>query len=213
MTLTRLAAICTLCLCLAQTLHAQDDASRDHWRSLLCLSSADKTSRTQALNNLLAIRADVTQALLRDLSILRQNPDRIYGSQLHLTVQLLGKWREESAVHPLLDIIDYEVDASTFPMGAKYAPAAHFPVAAALAEIGGSTLPSALLTMLRGETQGKRAQVALWTLREVCGTELATAMVDKALAGTDEAMGRKRLQDAKALLAGELPLLPTTEER
>lgn len=144
------------------------------------LRAEDSRHREKALRELNVLRAEVRDALLKNLRELGREPERVWGSSYHFTVLALGSWRFESSVWHLMRNIDFALDTSDLPSGAFYGPESFYPAAQALARIGepGKAVQDRIFDRLAQPTDEKVLRACTWVLWRTIGRERAALIVE-----------------------------------
>jgi len=164
------------------------------------LAARERQERLQAVLQITAERTvavrEITeglQALDRQREAGRAN-ERAYGSAFHVMVKAAGNARVVETVPDLVKHLDYSMDPTTFPVGGRYATAAYFPAAEALANIGGRATIQAILRRL-GEAEANEAtqRAAAYVLSETLGADVAALVITQELTRTSASQARANL--------------------
>ena len=164
------------------------------------LASRELQQRTASTRELINLRLGIKKDLLHNLDKLAQDPDRTFESPLHLIIEVLGEWRVDEAVIPLVKIIDYEIDRKTMPVGDKLPRSAFFPAAQALAKIGGPTLISAVSARLGSEDNERANRICLWVMFTAYGHQGSKGILSELAVNSDSEVVRTRMEKAIKLL-------------
>ena len=133
------------------------------------LCDEEYTVRADARYKLREERNNLTRVLMDKLSRLSKTRDTDYEGPLHLTVEALGTWRIEGAVPVLVEMVDYQLDRATMPVGKKLPAYAYYPVAGALRTIGGVYVQRVIVKRLCAEDDAKVVRICVWVLFEAYG--------------------------------------------
>ena len=169
--------------------------------------------RSAARYELREERAEVLRVLTNRLRELSTKLDASYESSLHLTVEAVGDWRAEGAVPVLAEVVVYELDESTMPVGKLLPICAYYPAADALRKIGGVYVHRLMVQRLEKEKDPKVVRLCVWVLYEAYGENVARLMLEAAEARTQDSGVRERLAAAKKLVAEGPRLLTRPEVR
>lgn len=140
--------------------------------------SATKNSRHNAADQLSDYRTTIVDALVENLKTLSAQPERGFGSAFHLTIVATGQWRVAEAAPILVQVVDFQLDPSTFPVGARRPISAYYPAANALAQIGGLEVVEVVFERLQQEAGEEVVRACAWVLKETLGAELAIEAIN-----------------------------------
>lgn len=189
---------------LAATQASQQRTRAEAWDRLL---SPDREVRRAAQQELAYRRDVVAQALVDNLEQLAQRPDRTFEGAFHLSVRAVNDLRVDQATPLLLTLLEFQLNPSTFPVGARYRNSAFYPVAQALAKIGGQPVLNGIFDRLTQPSSELVIRVSAWVLKEMVGSELAVAIVSHKLDQTTSPREEQNLESLIELLRSGKPLL------
>jgi hypothetical protein len=174
------------------------------------LSSPNQGDRAAAAEKFRFTRSIISDHLGTRLRRMVENGslDNSYQSETHLVLQLIAQWRVRESVNELAEIVVFELNPATFPAGAKYGPAAYYPAAWALAEIGGQTVVESMFEKIQNIDKENEIRVCTWVLYKALGEDLAiTALKQRAEAMSVREIKGRLLKAASLVAKGE-SLLP-----
>lgn len=144
------------------------------------MSAKDSLESSQAAAGIFVRQREMEQALLKNLYLLQKKPGenlRRFEGPFHSTVSVLGYLRVKEAVGALLPFIDFQLDPSTMRAGGFGAPSSFYPLASALAEIGGPNVRDAISLMLNYRHPDRTLRACAWVLYEMLGQRIASAAI------------------------------------
>jgi hypothetical protein len=177
------------------------------------LYDEEETVRSHANYQLREERNGLVRILMKAITELSEKPDNSYDSPLHLTIKTLGEWRVEDAVPLLAEIVDYQLDGATMPVGKLLPAYAYFPAAESLRKIGGVYVRKSVIKRLHTEEVAKVVRLCVWVLFEAYGEDVARLMLEAEEARTEDPAVRARLAAAKKLVGEGHRLLSHPELR
>ena len=146
------------------------------------MSAKNAAESRRASADIVARRREVEQALLKNLGLLQKEPNenlRRFGGPFDRTVGTLGKLRSKAAGFVLLPMIDFQLDPVTEPFRGHAYPPSFYPVAQALAEIGGPDVLQGVLQRLNVQADDRTLRACTWVLCETLGQRIAVAAVEQ----------------------------------
>ncbi|MHC4337646.1 MAG: hypothetical protein ACYSTG_06815 [Planctomycetota bacterium] len=177
------------------------------------LYDKEETVRSHANYQLREKRNDLVRILMKAITELSKKPDNSYDSPLHLTIKTLGEWRVEDAVPLLAEMVDYQLDRATMPVGKKLPASAYYPAVDALRRIDGVYVRKLVIKRLHTEEDAKVVRLCVWVLFEAYGEDVARLMLQAEEARTEDPALRARLAAAKKLVGEGHRLLSHPELR
>lgn len=155
-------------------------------------------------------RDKIVKRLANELQSLidKKELDKRYGAPFHRTVNDIGKWRGEQAVALLVPLVEFRLDPNTFPPGERYPDHAFYPVAVALAEIGGKEVRQAVLQELAGIKDDKKQRLCVWVLQQSEGKEWVETILSTAAKNAQTEKAKQNLEAALKLLHEPMLLPP-----
>ena len=219
-----LGAICVVwtIASMARASQAQDTPTSQKLTPNACeaLLSKDKSERANAAQTIVASQGELVNCLLRQLKAEIRKPDREFGGSFSQLLWVLGKLRVTPAVGDLVSVIDMSLTGIP-PVGGFGGSEVYYPVAGALADIGGPDLSNAIFYRLSKPTKDSLLRVSTWVLvkaysepvtRSIIQVRLAeVSAVLKNIGVSDTNPEKKNLERMKELLDSKEPLLPDPE--
>jgi hypothetical protein len=180
------------------------------------LQSKDVGERMNAAQKLVAQESDLKNCLLLQLQAEVRNPSRKFGSSFTNLLWVLGKKRVTEAVGDLAPMVEFRLEGRPHAGGFGGA-VVYYPVATALADIGGPDLPRLLLDRLAEPINDEMLRATSWVLERAYSRPVALALVQARLdalnitlnriGGGDTNRQKKSLERIIELLNGQEPLL------
>lgn len=164
--------------------------------------------RERAARDLASHRRGMVKALVAAFDSLSKDPSKVYGSPFHLTTQVIGEWRIEEAIPTLVQRLEFRLDKSTFPVGDRYPLSAYYPVAEALARIGGKNVRAGVFERLKKPASNDVRLVSAWILCQTEGEETARFLVELAQKKAADPEEVKNLEALMKLVKGGNAILP-----
>jgi hypothetical protein len=166
----------------------------------------------------------LTNDLLAKLKAELAKPTKEFGGSFEHIVRVLSDMRAESAVGHLVSALDTQLSGAP-PMGIWLSSVDYYPVARALARIGGRDMAQSLLRRAAYPMDDIFLRLSVWVLVESYGEELTRAMIqprlqsiNKVVQAKSEALGKpadqfdvpekKNLERIIALLDSKEELIP-----
>lgn len=145
------------------------------------LSSPNHRQRRAAASKLQYSRRAVAEQLSANLHriVTAGNLEETFEGETHLVLRLIAQWRVDESLTKLTEIVTFKLDAATFPAGIKVAPAAYYPAASAVAEIGGQRAITSMLDKIEKSDEDKDIRICTWVLYKILGEDLAKAGMEQ----------------------------------
>ncbi len=135
-----------------------------------------------------------------NLSHAIDNGDRADGGPAHQMIQAIATMRSRGSIPWFLQHVDFELDPKSFPKGTAVTASSHYPIAAALADIGGQAVRAGVIKMIRYPQDDKQMRIAAWILLKMEGKSWAPVILDHAIRQASDPDRKKNLQKARTLL-------------
>jgi hypothetical protein len=182
------------------------------------LQSKDAIERMNAAEKLVVEHTELKNCLLRQLQVEVVNPSREFNGSFSQLLWVLEKLRVSAAVGDLVPLIELRL-TGTPGQGGFGGSGAYFPVATALAEIGGPNLADSLFNRLAAPTNDDVLRVSTWTLLKAYSKPVTRSMIQvrldevskvlKNIGVSDTNPEKKNLERMLQLLDSKQQLLPT----
>jgi len=140
------------------------------------LFSTEVITRREAFRRIRVAQQERTAEVLRRLGDKATWEDRTYEGRASTLCDVAGLYRMEDCATTLAKHIGFTLDHRTFPP-MRVQTAAYYPVARALARIGGRAALDAVAPLLRKESGELLLRESTWILRECLGKEGAKAWI------------------------------------
>lgn len=140
------------------------------------LFSPDVNTSREAFKRVRATRDKQTAEVMRRLAQKATWEDRACEGLADAVCAVAGLYRMEDCAKALAKHIGFTLDPKTFPW-MRFATSAYYPVARALARIGGRAALDAIVPLLTKETGELRLRECIWIARECLGREGAKAWI------------------------------------
>jgi hypothetical protein len=183
-----------------------DESLQGLGETLDALDAHDPVARAEALRDIGSLRARIGKRMIEKIQAGLQRPDNAYNGTLHVSIVAVGDWRIEDAVPLLVKHVDFVLDPQTFPVGARRAASAYYPMAEALVRIQGTILTERVLELFQEPISETKLRAATWVLSQSLDRNAAKNLLDGAIEHAEMDVAIEQLSAARSLL-NELEIL------